>query len=280
MDLLAACTLKPAITAKPKTVSVNGVEISRARISQETQNHPAAKPVDAWLQAARALVIRELLLQESRALGLTPEPKSDQEGRRETEDEALVRSLIEHEVKTPEPDGDVCRRYYQQNLRRFRSADLFGVSHILLAAEPGDQVTRAEARREADVLIQQLTAEPEQFAKLAKLHSACPSRDVGGNLGQIGPGQTVPEFESALAAMTAGRLHPAPVESRYGFHVVHVHRREDGRQLPFEIVHERIAGYLTERVHRTAIRQYISRLAGKAIITGIELSGTNSPLIQ
>ncbi len=86
------CAVKPVI-AKPKTISVNGVEISRAAISRETQNHPAGKPIEAWQAAARALVVRELLLQEARRIALDPQPITDEEGRRETEDEALVRAL-------------------------------------------------------------------------------------------------------------------------------------------------------------------------------------------
>jgi peptidyl-prolyl cis-trans isomerase C len=280
MDLSVSCSLKPAIGANSKTVSVNGTEITRAAISQETQNHPAAKPVEAWLNAARALVIRQLLLQEGRALGLAPVPICDESGRREADDEALVRALIDHEVRTPAPDGDACRRYFDQNMRRFRSADLYEVSHILLAAPLRDQSARSKARAQAEALIEQIATEPGEFGQLAQQHSACPSRNVSGSLGQIGPGQTVPEFERALALMATGRTHPAPIESRYGFHVIHVHHREDGRQLPFEAVHERIASYLAERVHRIAVRQYIARLAGKAIITGIELAGSNSPLIQ
>ena len=51
---------------KPVTVSVNGVSIARDAIVREMQHHPAPKPIAAWQQAARALVIRELLLQEAR----------------------------------------------------------------------------------------------------------------------------------------------------------------------------------------------------------------------
>jgi peptidyl-prolyl cis-trans isomerase C len=280
MDVTSDCAIKPVITTKPKPVTVNGVEIPRAAISQETQNHPAGKPIEAWLAAARALAIRELLLQEARHLDLKSEPIADDEGRRETDDEALVRAVIEHEVTTPEPDEDACRRYYAQNMRRFRSADLFEVSHILLPADPRDEEARNAARRQAEALIEQLSTAPDRFLELAKSNSICPSREVGGNLGQIGPGQTVPEFERALMTMQVGATHDSPVESRYGFHVVRVNRREEGRQLPFELVHKRIADYLGERVRRTAIRQYISLLAGRAVITGIDLAGSDAPLIQ
>ena len=54
---------------KPVTVSVNGVVMPRDAIARETQHHPADTPILAWQAAARALVIRELLLQEARRLG-------------------------------------------------------------------------------------------------------------------------------------------------------------------------------------------------------------------
>lgn len=280
MDAKTACAIKPVIAIKPKSVSVNGVEISRAAISRETQNHPSRKPTEAWLSAARALAIRELLLQQSRALSMRPEPLTDDEGRRETDDEALVRGVIEREVETPEPDEDTCRRYYTRNMRRFCSADLSEVSHILIAADPRDTAAREQALHRARALIETLATVPEQFGRLARDESDCPSREVDGNLGQIGPGQTVPEFEKALASLPVCTVHPEPIASRYGYHIVRVNHRVEGRQLPFELVHDKISAYLAEHVRRTAIRQYISVLAGSAVITGIDLAGTTTPLVQ
>ena len=280
MDANTACAIKPVIAIKPKSVSVNGVEISRAAISRETQNHPSRKPTEAWLSAARALAIRELLLQQARALSMQPEPLTDDEGRRETDEEALVRDVIEREVVTPEPDEATCRRYYTQNMRRFSSADLSEVSHILIAADPRDTAARQAARRRACALIDTLATVPEQFGRLAREQSDCPSREVDGNLGQIGPGQTVPEFEKAVVAIPICTLHAVPIASRYGYHIVRVNNRVEGRQLPFELVQNKISDYLAEHVRRTAIRQYISMLAGRAVITGIDLAGTNTPLVQ
>ncbi|MEQ1615230.1 MAG: peptidylprolyl isomerase [Hyphomicrobiaceae bacterium] len=280
MDVTAQAALKPVVSVKTKPVVVNGVEITREAIGQEVQNHPAGKPSDAWVAAARALAIRELLLQEARKLDLQPAPITDDEGRRETDEEALVRRVVDHEVVTPEPDETACRRYYEQNLRRFRSADLYEVSHILIAADPRDQAARRAAQEQSQALIEILTNAPEKFEAMAKVHSACPSREVGGNLGQIGPGQTVPEFEDALAAIPVGDMQCAAVESRYGCHIVRVNRHEAGRQLPLELVAPRIAQYLSEHVRRSAIRQYISVLAGRAEITGIDLAASASPLVQ
>lgn len=270
----AGCTVKPVIAAKPKTISVNGVTISRAAISQETQNHPATKPIEAWQGAARALVVRELLMQEARRINLVPEPISDDAGRREMDEEALVRGLVEREVVTPQADEAICRRYYEQNRRRFTSPTLHEVSHILLPHDAHDVDILATA------ILTALSDDPKAFEAMAMLNSVCPSKNTGGNLGQIGPGQTVPEFEEALAGLPVGTVAPEPVKTRFGLHIVKVERRIDGRELPFEMVRERIAGWLDEKVRRTAIQQYISILAGKASIVGIEISASPTPLVQ
>lgn len=274
------CTVKPAISTKQHPIRVNGVVISRAAIARETQNHPASKPIDAWLAAARALVVRELLLQEARRLCIIPNPIADCEGRRETDDEALVRMLVEQEVKTPTADEGACRRFYDANRKRLRTPDLYEVRHILLAAAPGKREDRRIARQQADAIIAALRQEPGAFDDFARHQSACPSAQSGGNLGQIGPDQTVPEFERALATLPVGEVAPSPVETRYGFHVIRVDRRIDGRDLPFEMVRSRIAHWLDEKVRRVAIRQYIEILAGRAEITGIAFDASSSPLVQ
>ena len=271
---------KAANLPRPKPVSVNGVTIPRAHIGRETQHHPAAKPIDAWTAAARALVVRELLLQEARRLAIVPLPQTEADGRRETDDEALTRMLIDGQVVTPEADEPTCRRIYEQRRATFRSSNLYGVRHILVAAAPGDDAGRAEAKVRAQAIIAEVRADPSVFPHLAASASACSSRDTGGALGQISRGQTVPEFESALADAPVGEIMPQPVETRYGFHAVIVDRRIEGRELPFEMVHQAIADWLASRSHETAVRQYIGMLASRATITGITLDAAASPLEQ
>lgn len=254
-------------------VSVNGVAIASADIARETQHHQASDPDVAWDLAARALAIRELLSQEADRLGIAAEPIEDEEGRRETLQEARLRAVIEREVRVPRADEATCRRYYQANVARFRSPDLCEAAHILIPHGP-------QARELAAGLIAELRQRPERFADAADAHSACPSGKQGGNLGQIGPGQTVPEFEAALRALPVGAIHPEPIESRYGLHIVRLDRRIEGRQLPFELVHERIAAYLEDSVQRRALRQYVTVLAGRANVTGVDLTAAASPLVQ
>lgn len=255
----------------PTTVSVNGVEIPRRRIAAEMQHHPARSPAAAWIAAARALIVRELLLQEANRLRLIPQPISDENGRRETDEEALIRQLLEQEVRVPHPDPDSCRRYYEQNRRRFRSPDLYEAAHILIAADRRDERKFAVARGRAQQICLQLEQNPNSFAALAQIHSDCPSASQGGNLGQLTRGQTTPEFERALTTLRPGEISREPLETRYGFHIIRLDQRIEGRELPFEQVASRIADYLAARVWQHAHAQYVARLAARATVIGIEL---------
>ena len=250
-------------------ITVNGVEITDSAIHAEMQHHPAPSREAAEYSAKLALVAKELLLQEATRLEIADD---DEEGR--------IAALIEREVKPPEPDETSCRRFFMANRQRFRDGDLFEVSHILCAAPPGDATARSEARARAENAIAQLADGGGNFAELAAALSDCPSKKDGGSLGQIGLAQTAPEFEQALLDMREGELSSQPLESRFGFHVIHLHRKTEGRSLEYDAVRDRVASYLRESAQRQAISQYLSRLIGRAAIAGIDLLGKDSPLVR
>jgi len=261
-------------------ISVNAVTIPESEILAEAQNHPAENPGGALRAAAQALVIRELLWQEALRLGLGFAPSVDDAGRRETERDAAIRVLMDREVQSPSATEEECRRYYDRHPEKFRTEPLFEARHILIAAPESDKQARQGAREQAETLCRLLADRPDKFAALARGHSACPSRDQGGNLGQLTRGSTVAGFEEALAGMREGEISAAPVASRFGYHIIALDRRIDGRHLPYEMVAERIAAWLEASAWSKAVSQYISVLAGRADIRGIALNGADGPLVQ
>jgi peptidyl-prolyl cis-trans isomerase C len=271
MTMVLDRTVSPS-KGKPVAVEVNGKVIPREAIAREIQYHPADNPTVAWQQAARALVVRELLLQEAARRGIAAAPRTDDAGRRETGEEALVRALVEREVATPEPDESECRRYYERNRSRFLSPDVYEAAHILFSAAPNDPAAYAKARAHAEAVIAELHRHPGRFGDLARAHSSCSSAAQDGNLGQISARQTTPEFEEALFALRPGEISAHPVPTRYGFHVIRLDRKIEGRQLPFELVAGRIAAYLRESVVRRAAAQFIARLVSGATIAGVALA--------
>lgn len=255
-------------------IKVNGVLIAPEAMAQEIQYHPAPSRDDALYLACQALVIRELLQQRSAELGLQVTPAVG-----ESEEEAATRELVQREVPVPQADEHTCRQYYERNRARFASAPLVMARHILLACPPDDAEARSAGREQAEALLAELRAAPERFAELALAHSACPSKEQGGALGQISQGQTVPEFERQLLRLPVG-LTAQPLESRYGFHLVEVEQRIEGRQLPYEAVAEAIRAELDQGVWQVAVAQYLRYLVGAADIQGIHLEGAETPLMQ
>ena len=254
------------------TIIVNGVTLAPQAIAEEAQHHPAKSPAKAFEAAGRALVIRHLLLEEAARCAIAAEPMLVAPGKRETPDEARIRALIAANVPVEAVDEAQCRALYDAEPARFRSPDLFEASHILFAAHPHDHDAYAQAVAQARDLIAELTHAPRRFEALARELSACDSRANGGRLGQIVPGETVPEFEAVLYALEDGAIAPEPVQSRFGAHVLRLDARARGETLPFDYVQERIAAYLTERAWRRDVARYIDGLVAQADIEGLEIA--------
>lgn len=250
-------------------VSVNRVVLSKDEINLESGHVEGGTITERREEAARRLVVRELLRQRAEASGIASNDRTDE----------AIDELLATEVRVPESDDAACRRYFEANNDRFRSPEEIEVRHILLAAAPDDPAARVRQRDAAEALLAQLRKAPDGFAGLAARHSDCPSSDQGGRLGLVGRGQTVPEFEQVVLRLPVG-LAERPVETRYGFHIVEVLRRFGGEPLGYDQVRHLIADYLHECAWRRAVSQYIGRLAADAEIKGVEIQAVESPLVQ
>jgi peptidyl-prolyl cis-trans isomerase C len=238
------------------SLTVNGLKIA---VGSETTNELAAA--------------RELLRQRAVAVGLLGEDVTNAAAI-----DQAVEELLAREVVTPTPTEEECRRFYEQHPREFQSGDLVCARHILFQVTPSVRVPEIRAR--AEQTLNELLRQPERFAAIAAEMSNCPSGQQGGNLGQIGRGDTAPEFERALFRPGPPGLLREVVKTRFGFHIVAIDRRIPGARLPFEIVRERIAERLRAAVEEKALRQYVSVLAGRADIQGADLNATETPLVQ
>lgn len=254
-------------------VVVNGETIPPAAIAAEAQNHsaPRDKPGIAWRKAAQAMAIRALLLQEARARGLEAHPEELAPGRVETADEALIRALLDLALTIPPVTEDAVHAEWARDPARFRSAPLWDVSHILCACDPRDEDRRAMARARAQAVLARLDGDARGFA-LAARDSDCGSKAAGGHLGQLGPGDTVPEFEHALRALPDGGMTAVPVLSRHGWHIIRLNATAAGQVLPYDAVRPKIAQALEKAAWARASRDFIETLAGRVRLTGTSLA--------
>jgi parvulin-like peptidyl-prolyl isomerase len=95
-------------------------------------------------------------------------------------------------------------------------------SHILLMYKGSMRSSNGRSKVEAEQQIKGLADELTRggdFAALARTHSDCPSKAQGGDLGRFGPGQMVPEFETAAFALPVGGVS-AIVETPFGYHLI------------------------------------------------------------
>ena len=211
------------------TLTVNGNAIVPATAIAGARSALHADAPDPSAAARRTLAVRELLLQRAGELGLLenglPRERVTFAGR-DDEDEVIAQ-VLEAEVATPKPT----RRRVPALLRRpiptaSRSGDLVEARHILFAITPGTPVMAL--RDHAERVLAELRAAPETFAARAPELSNCPSGQHGGNLGQFGRGEMVPEFDKAIFGTPATGVLPTLVATRYGFHIVAVERRIPG----------------------------------------------------
>ncbi|MDT0576047.1 peptidylprolyl isomerase [Croceicoccus sp. F390] len=252
-------------------VTVDGHEITAEQIAEEMPHHPAARGEDAWRAAAQALVVRHLLLREAHNRSLSADSAVVQ-GKRATEDEALVKALLDNVVGEAVPTEEECARYYQANLHRFRTPTLYEASHILIEPEEGaGQDGWDAAEVQARTIIEAVADDPKAFSEAAREFSGCPSGQQNGSLGQIRRGELVEQVQLHIETTPTGSINREPVRSKHGWHVIRLDRIIDGRELPFEVAKDKIADLLEARSWTISAMQVVQSLAEKADIKGVVL---------
>lgn len=254
------------------SIVVNGTTLSAASIAAEAQNHhaPKGKPGHAWRKAARALAIRQLLLEEAATQGITAAPKELAPGKVETDDEAQIRQVLEGSV-VPDPVSlAALNAAYMRDPDAYRAPSLYQPAHILFAAPPSDAQARKAAHERAAAALEKLVKTPKQFAEIAREQSDCASRDVGGQLGQLVSGDVVPEFEMALRIAKVGQIHGSLVETRYGFHILRLDAHAQGDVLPFEAVRPKLTEACEKANWTRAAHAFVTALLGAADIQGLD----------
>ncbi len=124
------------------------------------------------------------------------------------------------------------RKYYEENKDKYGQKERRRARQILIAAsQPAED---AAASKKAADLYAKLKAGAD-FAALAKQFSDdTGTKDAGGDLGwQERNGNVVAAIDDAIFGMQVHELH-APIQSKYGYHIVQLDAVEAGKQKTFE----------------------------------------------
>jgi len=157
------------------------------------------------------------------------------------------------------------QRAYSANQNAYRIPERVKVRHILIETpKPGpdgkvDQKGIDDARAKAQDVLKQIKATGD-WEGLAKKYSGDPgSKDKGGELGWLGRGQTVAEFDKVAFAQNKGQISD-PVQSSFGFHIIQTEDKEDAHLKPLAEVKPQIE----EAIKQEKIKGLMSQAATDA----------------
>ena len=134
--------------------------------------------------------------------------------------------------------------------------------HILV--KTNELVSDDEARIRLEQLRIRLVG-GEDFANLARAHSEDTASAIrGGELGWVGPGDTVPQFEQAMGALQPGEISQ-PFKTTFGWHIVQVQDRRT-QDKSDQVQRNKAAAALKERKASEAIELWLRRLRAEAYV--------------
>jgi peptidyl-prolyl cis-trans isomerase C len=248
-----------------------------ARINGVALHAPGNRPSEEDL---RQRACTELLRQAAQRDGLLPSTDAPcADGAISEAAAAAIDAHIERAVHVPPPSDAACRRHFAANARAYATGERLHLRHILFAVTPGVDVALLRRRAEA-ALLELRCDDGTGFPTAARTLSNCPSGAEGGDLGWLGASDCASEFAKDVFTHVGLGVLPRLIHSRFGLHIVEVLAREPGAVPGYESVRDAVAKALMRQGFVTALRQYLSVLAGAAELEGVDLEGARTPLVQ
>jgi peptidyl-prolyl cis-trans isomerase D len=139
-------------------------------------------------------------------------------------------------------DADL-KKFYDDNIARFKTQAEVRASHILITApKDASPADKAKAKQQAEAILAQVKAHPDQFAQLAQKDSQDPgSASKGGDLGYFGRGMIAggQAFDDAAFALKKGDISDV-VQTDFGYHIIQATDVKPAATQPFDEVKDQI----------------------------------------
>lgn len=188
--------------------------------------------------------------------------------RRQITEDSKVQKLYEQiTADVPQTDPAAVKKYFEEHSDEFQQNESVDAAHILIGTEgitdAGQLATKEKIAKE---LRTELVAKKgENFAEMAKLHSDCPSKAQGGDLGEFERGQMVKEFEDAAFSQEVGTIGEV-VKTPFGFHIIRVNERKEAKKLAFNEVEKDLTEKLQKEAKSQKLQDYLETLRKSAVI--------------
>ncbi len=199
-------------------------------------------------------LLNELIMQELVYLdAIEKEADKDEEflsGLEEMKKTLLVQYEISKMLRNISVTESEMENYFNKNKEMYKKPLSARASHILVSSEE-------EAIKVKEELNNGLA-----FADVAKKYSSCPSKEVGGDLGEFTKGRMVPEFEDAVFSMEIGDIS-APVQTQFGYHIIKLISKTNPSDVALEDVKDKVKSQCMSLKHHEIYFNKQSELTAK-----------------
>lgn len=187
---------------------------------------------------------------EEQKLDETEEFKKIMEGARK---DILAQMMVSETIKDITVTDEEAESYFHANKRQFVKGETVKAKHILVDTE------EKCAAIQKDIENGSMT-----FEEAAKEFSTCPSAQRGGDLGEFGKGQMVPEFEKAAFQAQIGTI-VGPVKTSFGYHLIKVEGKSEASETAYADVSSTIKANLLHQKQNDAYNAKVKELKEKYV---------------
>ncbi len=176
---------------------------------------------------------------------------------------AFIDSLLESRVQELTIEEPELRAFYEKHPRRFSEPKRWKIREILVLPADGEPY---DAWRKATRIAEQ-ARDGADFAALARRHSAAPSAERGGDLGELTLEDTArrgPEFQKSLFSLEEGGVSDAARSGSGGYFILKLERITEARERPFEEVKDWVRREYILKNQSNLVEQEADRLASEA----------------
>jgi peptidyl-prolyl cis-trans isomerase D len=140
---------------------------------------------------------------------------------------------------------DELRQYYEQHKAEYTLPERVKAQHILFKTTDKSPEEIEKIKDKARQVLER-AKKGEDFGALAKQFSEDTTAASGGDLGDFGRGQMVPEFERVAFSLGVGAISDL-VQTQFGIHIIKVNGKQEARERPFEELKEAIRPIVSTR---------------------------------
>ncbi|MBQ1260814.1 MAG: peptidylprolyl isomerase [Clostridia bacterium] len=231
---------------------VGGVEITEADVTEflaglgqrgASYDNPQGRRL-----VLEQLIGNKLLLLDARRNLFEADPAFKAELAR-LKETLLVNFAAEKAVSGVKITDSEVEKYYEDNKDKFESGESVNASHILVDSE-----------EKALEILKKIESGEVSFEDAAKEFSSCPSGERGGELGDFTRGQMVPEFDSAVFAMSVGEITSTPVKTQFGYHIIRLNSKNESTLTPLAQIKDKLSDMLLSEKRQSAYESKINQL--------------------